>query len=59
MDLLEKAVRLGYREHRHIRQDKDLDPIRDRDDFKTLIARLETTYPPPTRELAPTPKGMK
>jgi hypothetical protein len=41
MELLRKAVKAGYNDAAHIKQDTDLDPLRDRDDFKNLLAELE------------------
>ena len=55
MELLHKAVRIGYKNATRIEQDKDLDPIRGRDDFKKLLADLEAKFPPP-REAAPPPR---
>jgi hypothetical protein len=41
MDLLHKAVKAGYKNAAHMARDADLDPLRDRDDFKKLLADLE------------------
>ena len=41
MDLLNKAVDAGYSNSDHMKQDKDLDALRDRADFKTLLAGLD------------------
>ena len=41
MELLAKAVQAGYKDVAHMKKDTDLDPLRDRDDFKKLIAELE------------------
>jgi serine/threonine-protein kinase len=41
MELLREAVKKGYKDIAHIKQDKDLDPLRSRDDFKKLLAQLE------------------
>lgn len=38
---LEKALEMGYCSFSHISHDDDMDPIRERDDFKNLIARYE------------------
>ena len=40
MKLLQEAVKGGYRDAAQLKRDKDLDPIRDRDDFKKLLADL-------------------
>jgi tetratricopeptide (TPR) repeat protein len=42
MDLLKKAVAMGYRHPAVMRADHDLDALRDRDDFRKLLADLET-----------------
>lgn len=41
MELLQKAVESGYNDTAHMKKDTDLDPLRDREDFKKLIAQLE------------------
>ena len=41
MALLQHAVAKGYKNAGHMKQDKDLDVLRDRDDFKKLLAELE------------------
>jgi len=41
MQWLQKAVQAGYKDAAHMRKDTDLDPIRDRADFKKLLAELE------------------
>jgi eukaryotic-like serine/threonine-protein kinase len=41
MELLQKAVKAGYKNAAHMKKDTDLDPLRDREDFKKLIAELE------------------
>ncbi len=40
MDLLRRAVKAGYKDGAHMAKDADLDPLRDRDDFKMLLAEL-------------------
>jgi serine/threonine protein kinase/tetratricopeptide (TPR) repeat protein len=40
MELLNKAVKAGLRDPVQIKQDDDLSALRDRDDFKRLIAKL-------------------
>jgi hypothetical protein len=42
MELLQQAVKAGYRDAAHMKEDSDLDPIRGRDDFKKLLAELAT-----------------
>jgi tetratricopeptide (TPR) repeat protein len=42
MELLRKAVAMGYRHPAAMRTDHDLDALRDRDDFRKLLADLET-----------------
>ena len=41
MELLKQAVAKGYKNVAHMKQDRDLDPLRDRQDFKKLLAELE------------------
>ena len=41
MELLRKSVKAGYKDVAHLKQDKDLDPLRERDDFKKLLAELQ------------------
>ena len=45
MDLLQKAVKAGYKDAEHMAEDKDLDPIRGRADFKKLIEELAAKQP--------------
>jgi tetratricopeptide (TPR) repeat protein len=39
---LKRAVAAGYKDAAHMKQDKDLDALRDREDFKKLLAELES-----------------
>ncbi len=41
MELLDKAVKEGWNDAAHTAKDTDLDPLRDREDFKKLLADLE------------------
>jgi serine/threonine protein kinase/Tfp pilus assembly protein PilF len=41
MKLLRDAVSKGYKDVAHIKKDPDLDPLRQRDDFRKLVAELE------------------
>ncbi len=41
IEYLQAAVQMGYKDFAHINEDKDLDPLRNRDDFKKLIADME------------------
>ena len=41
MELLQKAVKAGWHDAAHIANDSDLDPLRNREDFKKLLADLE------------------
>ena len=41
MELLQKAVKAGWNNAKHTAKDTDLDPLRDREDFKKLLADLE------------------
>jgi hypothetical protein len=42
MELLNKAVQAGYRNAVEMQKDNDLSSLRDRDDFKKLVAKLST-----------------
>jgi hypothetical protein len=44
--LLHRAVQAGYLDAAHMKQDTDLDPLRDRGDFKKLLAELEAKSRP-------------
>jgi hypothetical protein len=41
MAWLTKAAAAGYKDAANMKKDKDLDPLRGRDDFKKLLAELE------------------
>ncbi len=41
MELLQKAVKAGYKDLANMAKDPDLDALRERDDFKKLLAELE------------------
>lgn len=41
MKLLCEAVNRGYKDVAHMKGDADLDPLRQRDDFRKLVAELE------------------
>jgi hypothetical protein len=41
VELLRKAVEKGYKDAAHMKKDADLDALRQRDDFKKLLADLE------------------
>jgi serine/threonine protein kinase/tetratricopeptide (TPR) repeat protein len=41
MELLHKAVQAGYKDAAHMAKDSDLDPLRDREDFKKLMEELK------------------
>jgi hypothetical protein len=41
MELLQKAVDVGWDDAAHVANDTDLDPLRSREDFKKLLADLE------------------
>jgi tetratricopeptide (TPR) repeat protein len=40
-ELLQKAVKAGFKNAGDVKKNTDLDPLRDRDDFKKLLADLE------------------
>jgi tetratricopeptide (TPR) repeat protein len=50
MNWLTKAVAAGYGDVAHVKQDKDLHILRDRDDFRELIARLDADASEKTRK---------
>jgi hypothetical protein len=41
MKLLRDAVGKGFKDAAHMKKDTDLDPLREREDFKKLVAELE------------------
>jgi hypothetical protein len=47
MTALRQAVHLGFKGVKELNEDHDLDPLRDREDFKNLLAELEAKYPQP------------
>ena len=47
MEFLQKAVKAGYKDAALLKKDTDFDPLRDRADFKTLLADLEKEFPQP------------
>jgi tetratricopeptide (TPR) repeat protein len=55
MELLQKAVKAGYNDAAHLKADTDLDPLRERKDFRKLLADLEAKFPP-KREVLPAPR---
>jgi eukaryotic-like serine/threonine-protein kinase len=58
MEMLQKAVKAGYKDAAHMKKDTDLDPLRGREDFKKLLAELETKAEKP-RVTNPMPKGKQ
>ena len=42
VELLRQAVAKGYKDIAHLKRDKDLDALRQRGDFKLLLAGLES-----------------
>jgi tetratricopeptide repeat protein len=61
---LDRAVSLGFNDVKHLQTDDDLAPLRDRDDFKQLLAKAATAKPDPaagwnyTAEPAAIEKGV-
>jgi tetratricopeptide (TPR) repeat protein len=49
MVMLGDAVAKGYKDHAHMREDKYLDPLRARDDFKKILADLEAAGKGPSK----------
>ena len=58
MAMLRRAVDAGYRDAARMKQDEALDSLRDRDDFKKLLADLGKLAPEPP-EIAPPPRAGK
>ncbi len=44
MGWLKQSVAAGYNDAAHMAKDKDLDPLRDREDFKKLVAELQARH---------------
>jgi hypothetical protein len=53
MEALRQAIEGGYADTARLKRDTDLDPLRDRDDFKQLVAELEAEFPPKPEVLPP------
>jgi tetratricopeptide (TPR) repeat protein len=47
MELLHQAVKAGFKDSAHMKKDTDLDALRDREDFRKLLADLESRQKPP------------
>jgi hypothetical protein len=45
MDFLREAVLRGFDDPNQLREDRDLNPLRGRDDFKALLTDLEKRFP--------------
>jgi hypothetical protein len=43
MAWLKQAIAAGFKNAAHMKEDKDLDALRGRDDYKKLVAALEST----------------
>jgi hypothetical protein len=43
LELLRQAIAKGFKDVAHMKKDTDLDPLRQRDDFKKLVAEMEKT----------------
>jgi serine/threonine protein kinase/tetratricopeptide (TPR) repeat protein len=56
VELLSKAVALGYKDSSRLAKEADLRPLRDRDDFKQLLAGLEKKLPSKHPSAPPTPR---
>ena len=50
MAMLRDAVAKGYKDVEHLRTNKDLDPLREREDFKRLVAELEVAKEAPSKK---------
>ena len=51
MKMLRDAVAKGYKDAEQMKKDTDLDALREREDFKTLLAALEATNESRVRNL--------
>jgi tetratricopeptide (TPR) repeat protein len=58
MAWLQRAVAAGFKDAARMKKDPDLDFLRDRADFKKLLADLEAMSPP-KKKLAPLPRAKK
>ena len=56
MELLQQAVKAGFRNAAHMKKDPDLEALRARDDFKMLVAKLDTTPTSTKGDLLPPAK---
>jgi hypothetical protein len=50
MAMLRDAVAKGYKDIEHMKKDKDLDALREREDFKKVVAELEAAKEAPSKE---------
>ena len=48
--MLRDAVAKGYKDVEHLRTNKDLDPLREREDFKKVVAELEAAKEAPPKK---------
>ena len=46
MEFLQRAVKVGYKDVDRLKRDPELGPLRDRDDFRKLLADLEKKSAP-------------
>jgi tetratricopeptide (TPR) repeat protein len=53
MEMLRKAVQSGFKDSTRMKWDKTLAPLRDRDDFRKLLADLEKRFPARREQLPP------
>ena len=53
MEWLHKAVAAGYKDAAHMAKDSDLDPLREREDFKKLLLKLEPSQPKASNSASP------
>ena len=58
VELLQKAVKAGWKDAAHMKKDSDFDSLRDRADFQKLLADLEAKFPL-KREILPAPRREK
>ena len=58
MECLHKAVNAGFRDAAHMKKDTDLDPLRERPDFKKILADIGAKAAP-KQEQAPLPRVVR
>jgi hypothetical protein len=55
IEKIQEAVKAGYKDIQQMTNEEAFNPLRDRDDFKRLVADLEASLTPKNRRPAPIP----